>query len=197
MLNPRAELPGLRFEVFEFDPSVVYALDAGSRITYCNRAWDRFAAENGGEQCLRELVVSRSLMEFIPEPLRRFYVDAFTRVIETGTIWEHRYDCSDPQVRREFNMRVLPLGNAGGLLVINSQIEVRPHTAPPHLPLALYVKRAGIVTMCCHCRRTQRPGDPDVWDWVPEYVSRPPDRVSHGLCGLCFDYHYGEFSGDG
>jgi hypothetical protein len=197
MSSSRTELPGLRFDVFEFDPSVVYALDAGFRITYCNGAWDRFAAENGGERCLRKLIVGRSLLEFIPEPLRPFYTDALTRSAGNGTIWEHSYDCSDPQVRRRFHMRVLPLGKAGGLLVINSQVEEHPHTAPPHLPLAVYFKRGRIITMCSHCRRTQRPADPDVWDWVPEYVSHPPERVSHGLCGLCFDYHYRELNGSG
>ncbi len=175
---------------------MIYALDRDLRITYCNRAWDRFAAANGGDQCLRESVLGRSLSDFIPESLRSFYADAFARVFETGAIWEHRYDCSDARTQRDFHMRVLPL-EGGGLLVINSQIGERPHPAPDsRLPLGAYIKPTGIITMCSHCRRTQRRDNPDVWDWVPEHISHPPARVSHGLCGVCFQYHYGGLPGE-
>ena len=35
--------------------------------------------------------------------------------------------------------------------------------------------------MCMHCRRTRRTEEGDIWDWVPEFLAKPPDNVSHGL----------------
>jgi hypothetical protein len=197
MSSHQAALPGLHIEILESDPAVIYAVDRDLRLTYCNAAWDRFAAGNGGEQIVRRLMVGRSLLDFIPDSLRRFYLEGFARVLETGSPWDHRYDCSDARVRREFHMRVLPLNGGAGLLVINSQIGEKPHRVPASgLPLSAYAGRGGIFTMCCHCRRTRRADNDRVWDWVPELVSHPPARVSHGLCGVCFEYHYGEPAGE-
>jgi len=27
------------------------------------------------------------------------------------------------------------------------------------------------------------------WDWVSEWVERPPANVSHSLCPICLSYH--------
>jgi hypothetical protein len=54
----------------------------------------------------------------------------------------------------------------------------------------LYRDANGVIGMCMHCRRTRRSDDPDVWDWVPDFLSAPPDNISHGLCSMCFSYYY-------
>ena len=41
-------------------------------------------------------------------------------------------------------------------------------------------------------RRIQRPGAPEIWDWVPVWVESCPRNFGHGLCRPCFQYHYGD-----
>jgi hypothetical protein len=50
----------------------------------------------------------------------------------------------------------------------------------------------GLITMCSHCRRTRLPNAVDTWVWIPDLVRRMPMDVSHGICPVCFDIHYGE-----
>jgi hypothetical protein len=32
----------------------------------------------------------------------------------------------------------------------------------------------------------------EVWVWIPDLVRRMPMDVSHGICAVCFDIHYGK-----
>jgi hypothetical protein len=74
----RLEDAGFRLTRLEDDPSIVYLLGADLRIVYCNKAWDDFAASNGGVGLNREAVLGASVMEAIAMPLRPFYARAFT-----------------------------------------------------------------------------------------------------------------------
>jgi hypothetical protein len=69
----RLEDAGFRLTRLEDDPSIVYLLGADLRIVYCNKAWDDFAASNGGVGLNREAVLGASVMEAIAMPLRPFY----------------------------------------------------------------------------------------------------------------------------
>jgi hypothetical protein len=55
----------------------------------------------------------------------------------------------------------------------------------------LYRDERGLIVTCSSCRRVRRarPGVAQ-WDWVPAYVERMPDGVSHGLCELCSRFYY-------
>src|ERR1035437_1131049 len=66
------------FRPFEDEVGVVFGLDEGFKITYCNPAWDRFAVENGGsEELLRESQLGRPLFDSIPQVLHECYEEAF------------------------------------------------------------------------------------------------------------------------
>lgn len=190
----RLEEAGFRLTRLEKDPSIVYLLGADLRIVYCNKAWDDFAALNGGAGLNREAVLGASVMEVTAMPLRPFYASAFTWTQKKLRTWEHDFECSSPEFYRLFHMRVLPLADSY-LMVENSLRVERPHgpehPGMPSYPFA-YVNGHGIVTMCCHCRRTQRlnTGAASIWDWVPGFVEKSPQRVSHGLCANCAAYFY-------
>jgi hypothetical protein len=50
---------------------------------------------------------------------------------------------------------------------------------------------SSVVVMCMHCRRVLRTAQGvSEWVLVEEFLSRPPSRVSHGLCPQCLDKHY-------
>jgi hypothetical protein len=179
-----------RIDEFEDDRSVIYLLDNNLRIAYCNRAWDEFADRNGGVMLQRTGQVGRRVLDSIAEPLKMFYKSTFERVLMERQPWEHLYECSSPGLYREFHMQVLPvLGPC--LVVVNSLVVEKPHERIARFPLtALYRTNRGVVSMCMHCRRTRRSEEPEVWDWVPDFVASPPPGVSHGLCPTCFYYYY-------
>jgi hypothetical protein len=172
--------------------NVICVVDADLSISYCNPAWDRFALQNGGQSALSSLVVNRSLREFIPEPLRRFYDDVFSRA-RTGSV-SFDYECSSPELYRSFRMQVMYLKQYGGFAFINSlRLEHTYHIAgdAAFTPESFaHETAAGFIVMCCHCRRTRRHEGENVWDWVPEHLKRPPLTVSHGICPTCAAYFY-------
>lgn len=65
----------------EQDTSVIFALDSSLRITYCNAAWDHFAAANGAPELVRPAPIGRSLLEYIRGPVASYYENAFRRVL--------------------------------------------------------------------------------------------------------------------
>lgn len=64
--------------------------------------------------------------------------------------------------------------------------ERMPRGSPPGRG---YVDGNELISMCSHCRRTQRTDDGS-WEWVPACVAEQADEVSHGLCPVCLEYHY-------
>jgi hypothetical protein len=179
----------------EKDPSVVYFLDRRLRITHCNPAWDRFAAENGGEHLTRQAMIGTSVLEVIPAPLKPFYGDGYDHVFSSLVPWEHTYECSSPTIYRSFRMGVYLDPEEEGLVVVNSLTVEHPHgnDREPHPSSPAYASaNEGIVTMCSHCRRTQRIDSKEVWDWVPAYVENRPQHTSHGLCPICTFMYYPE-----
>jgi hypothetical protein len=184
---------GLSYAHLETAPAVIYILRPDLRIVYCNRAWDKFAYENNGKGLNRSEVLGTVISDAIPGPLKKFYAQAFVEVRETGNIWEHDFECSSPELFRLFHMRVLPLSE-GHILVENSLRleEFHRRNSPAPGDHVAYVNEHGLLTMCCHCRRTRRigSGEKETWDWIPRFLIEQPGRVSHGLCRTCMAYFH-------
>jgi hypothetical protein len=177
----------------ENDPAVIYFLSPDFLITHCNLAWDQFARQNGGENLGRDVVVGRPVMNAVPAPLKPFYDHAYDRVLNSQEPWEHTYECSSATTYRSFRMSIYPDPVDNGLVVVNSLTVERPHGndgEPSTLTSAYSSPEDGIVTMCCHCRRTRRIEEKKLWDWVPSFVERPPRALSHGICPVCSNMFY-------
>ena len=178
------------FARFDDDPAVIYAIDSGFRLLYHNSAWDRFAIENGGPGLAGDAQIGSQTMDVVPLPLQRFYREGFARAFREPHPWEHVYECSSPDRRRMFHMQVLPVDRSA-LLIVNAKVTEVEIPEQQHRVLKEYLEPAGMVTMCCHCRKTlRRIGKTAGWDWVPEFVAHPPVECSHGLCPTCLAYHY-------
>ncbi len=182
----------------ENDGGTIYGLWPAFNLAFFNSGWLRFAALNDGEpQISVQWPLGRCVLEAIAEPLRPFFVENYGRCLREGRPWEHAYECSSPEVYRQFHMTAFPLGNAEGLLVVNSLRREVPHTRVPCPPLEeLYRNDNGVVVQCCHCRRTRRAGTQNVWDWVPAWLSNRPASTSHGLCEPCMGFHYSDRQSD-
>ena len=186
------QVPGWVQEVFETDKDVLYLLDADLRIMECNLGWDKFAAENGGVGISRVEVLGRNIFEFIPEVLVRFYQDKYAEALRAGHWIGFDYECSTPDVFRQFHMALRVVENSG-LLVVNSYLpnQRTPLTAPIEvMDDSLYVSSGGFIAMCAHCRRTRRQENTNTWDWISRFLRDTGRKVSHGLCPRCTAYLY-------
>src|SRR5215470_14327619 len=105
----RLEAAGFDLASLEADPSTIYMLSPDLRIVYCNKAWDEFAAQNGGVGLKRKAILGTPILDVIAEPLRPNYLDGLAEAQEQLHPWELDYECSSPELFRLFHMRVLPL----------------------------------------------------------------------------------------
>jgi hypothetical protein len=181
---------------FEDDAAIIYVLDRNLNIAYCNAAWDRFAMENGGASLFRRNQIGCNVVEITPPPLRPFYAKLYARALRGDQDVSCEYECSSGETFRRFHMDLMrkDIPNQGSFLVIvNSLILETARQYPDiHYEFRALCEENGLITMCSHCRRTRIPNGGDHWVWVPDLVRAMPRNVSHGLCPVCFDIHYGQ-----
>jgi len=190
---------GLSIRDLQISRSIIYILDAESRIVFCNWAWDRFAAQNKGVNLTHLSVVGKSVLDVVPDPLQLFYRTAYATARKTHQPWIHNFECSSPETFRLFHMRVLPIG--GPYLCVENSLRIeRLHEADRaeiHPATSRYVDQNGVIVMCSHCRRTRQVrniGSPR-WVWIPEFLNAPPGEVNYALCDLCFRFFYPDTDG--
>lgn len=188
-------LVGYDIPDLDADPCTIFGTWPDLRLAYMNAAWFRFAAANGGEpQITHDWPLGRAISDSFPDVLKRYYTTALQRTLESGEPWRHRYECSSANIYREFMMHAYPLAGGRGLLMVNSSLVERLFepgeiTERPAVE-SLYSDSEHITVQCSHCRRVRRLSDDRQWDWVPQWVSRPPRDVSHGLCPICLSHYY-------
>ena len=193
-LEKHLEIAGLSIRALETSSSVLYILQDDSKIIFCNEAWDRFALQNQGGHLVRQSVLGTSVLDVTPGILRPFYADLFSRARISGQILEHDVELSSPEMFRLYHMRVLPIGGPY-LCIENTRYIERPqeniHSWKPGT-ISQYKDETGYITICCHCRRTQRMrGSVEQhWDFVPEFLIVPPASLRNNLCPKCWREHY-------
>ena len=185
--------------VLDEDPCVVYGATPDFRIAYVNRAFTSFWGQNGGAAGGRSWGgIGTSLLGAIRGRLRGFYQRKFQEALARQEPWVHTYQCSSPREFRLYQMRVLPVPEAGWL-VLNSLVEELPFAsgrrrAAPAVP-DIYKNEQGMLLQCSSCRRVRLArSSPPRWDWVPAFVEHVPAGTSHGICRACVGYYYPEYA---
>jgi hypothetical protein len=187
-------LEGFNLETLERDSSIIYGLSSNLTLNYFNPSWFRFAAENGGEPAISgKYKLGTCIDTAMVGPAKDYYLKVYQSILRTGKVWHHDYECSTSEKYRRFHQSVHPLYNGSGLIVVNSLIAEYPHEearrpCPPSVEL--YVNDSGLIMQCCNCRRVQRATKDSEWNWVPAWVDKMPDNISHGICPICCDYYY-------
>ncbi len=183
-------------EDVESHAGAAYGLWPDFRLAYFNPACVRFARENGGDSAISSgEYLGTSVIEITPEVMRPFYRLMFLSCLHQTRRKpiQHRYDCPSPQLARDFVMTLYRLGDAQGLLVVNSLVVEGPHDATEKPPMPpdrrSYLDPEGFVHECAHCRRVQHLKEPNRWDWVPAWVERHSPEIRHVLCSLCHDIY--------
>lgn len=190
------------FDLDELDAheSTIYGLRHDMTVAYINAEWRRFAVDNQAPREIidPECVMERNILGYFYGPLRDYYHDVFTIVLDESQSFALDYECSSPEKIRLFHMEILPLPRDSdeprGLLIVNSHSPSsqpsesrQPVTSPE---ATNYISEQGLMASCSNCRRFRRCDHRDRWDWVPQYLTAPPAPVSHGLCPVCLDYYY-------
>ncbi len=148
---------------------VSYVVDGNLTVQYCNRAWDRFALENGAPELTGKATVGLDLRRVIADDLLPFYVRGFEHAEQQGTVWECAYECSSPELFRKFQMRIPSCPAPWRSLVTNTLVIERHRTEVMTGGLGSlggYVDIHDQITMCCHCRNSRRANQPEHWDFV-------------------------------
>ena len=192
--DPQFELllRGFPVDAIGSTEETIYGLRPDLTIAYVNKGWTQFASRNGGGLSpFLKSPIDCQFLDAISSILRPFFADHFAKCLQERRPWEHHYECSSPQLRRQFVMMTYPLGKGEGLLVVNSIEQESPHSRTAHEPVdAIYRDESGLIKQRCHCRRVQRSGRVPAWDWVPDWANVFPPNTSHGLCEPCFGYYY-------
>jgi hypothetical protein len=176
----------------DWTTDVMFLLDEELRFVDCNPGWESFAAENGGHGLARAQICGRSILDFVPDVLRTFYLHKYwlAKRQAGGTYFD--YDCSSPECIRLFRMTMAP---HDGLLLVSNHLklaercEVRPRLTFEQT--RQYISSSGFVVMCANCRKSKCCETETQWDWLPEMLSHDRSKVSHGLCPRCKTHLYG------
>lgn len=191
-----SKLKGIDFKTLEKNPQSVYGLSKDLELTYLNPGWIRFANENGGsENILNGFQLGTSIIKAIGgQKIKDFYIQNYERVLTTGEVWSHEYECSSIDVSRLYHQSTYPLKNGEGLIIINTLMVKLPMSKIGRKAYEAiektYVQSDGYITQCSNCRYTQRAEQPQIWDWVPAWVEKMSNNFSHSICPTCFDYHW-------
>ncbi|MGA7123905.1 MAG: hypothetical protein WBY94_27630 [Polyangiaceae bacterium] len=177
-------------EALESCDFTIVAIDRACRIRWVNPAWHRFAVANGAPDVQQRYGNGSFYLQGVTPPLRSFFETGFAVALARREIFEQIYECSSPQIFRQFFLRALPLGSEG-LLLEHSRVVEHPHCGvPSDLPPASYARTDGTILQCSNCRRVRR-AEGASWDWVPAWTKAPPPYTSHGLCAACSAFYWG------
>jgi hypothetical protein len=193
--NFRSILVGMDYDTIESSPHSIFALSKDLKLIYFNEAWFEFAKQNNGEPNISvSFPLGTSIEQAISGDAKEFYLSKYREVLLNSKVWKHEYECSSNKMYRVFYQDVYPLKNREGIIVVNSLKVERLFTDKErkvsNLTNVGYSNDDGIIVQCTNCRKTQRPLETEIWDWIPSLVENMPKGVSHSICPICYDYFW-------
>ncbi|HKJ83609.1 MAG TPA: hypothetical protein VJ961_06320 [Mariprofundaceae bacterium] len=167
----------------------VYRIDRDDRITYVNRSWEAFAAENGGfPDCTFANIQGKPIWPYLSgSESRMIYTRIFERARTTGKTLSFRLHCDSIETIRVLHASVIPLPE-DALEVRFSLVEEKERD--PAAAQAIAGMDQGIISMCSYCGNLQDKHD----EWRPVEVGVSAmdlfgfdelPKISHGICPAC------------
>jgi len=168
---------------------VGYRIDSEDRILFVSHNWLEFANRNGAPNLNGDIVIGRSLWDFVAGKETRYLSSLlFATARANQRTVSFSFRCDSPTCRRYARLSVAPLPY-NGLEVSSETIreDIRPYIAL----LDPRVSRSGeFLTICSWCKRILLAGGE--WAEVEVAVSRLDlfgmsllPQLSHGVCGEC------------
>lgn len=171
---------------------VHYRIDGADCLMEVGGGWSDFAVANAGSTLVPDMVLGRSLWDYVSDlTTRQLYRTILRHVRSDGVPVRFRFRCDGPTMRRLLEMEITPVESGH----VAFQVVPVAETARPVVPLldvAHKVARGGQLLMCGWCQDVRLPDH----RWVRaedavaalglfEGVAIP--TVSHGICPTCND----------
>lgn len=191
----KQNLVGFNLSTLEKHPDSIYGLSKDLLLSYFNPSWFKFADENNGEPILSETYpLGTPIEKCLLGDINPFYMENYSKVLKSGKVWHHEYECSSANEMRIYTKSTYPLKNNEGLVVVN-RIRKKSSMTRTSVPESSfngehYTHSSGFIHQCCNCRCIQRVDDENIWEWIEEWVIKIPDNASHSICPVCFDYYW-------
>ena len=168
----------------------IYRVDASDRIIYVNDAWLAFAKENQAKSLTSEVVISRSIWDFICDAdTSHLYHVIFGRIRSTKCKIKIPFRCDSPTCRRHMMLKISDQGN-GVLQFVGRVIREEPRVYMRVLD-AMATRSQHFIKMCSWCKKISIGNDD--WAEIEEAVSilKPFSHadlplVTHGMCSDCY-----------
>ncbi len=167
------------------DTRIIFKIDEGDRIVSVNDEWDRFAAQNAGEDVLSTHVLERSIWDFVGnDETRDFYRQAFDQVRGGDTV-TFNYRCDSPDRLRLLEMSMILVD---GLFVVFTSSTVSVEARPAEIVFDSGVPRtSSMLRVCSWCKKLFVEGK-----WIDASDAPPFERaampaLTHGICDDCDD----------
>lgn len=179
------------FEALEKSKYSIYALSKDLKFIYFNPAWYKFAKKNGFDKAVaKKTVLGSSFIKALHGVrLRLYFYNHYKKAIRTGKVWHHEYECSSKKKYRFFHQTAYPLPNKNGLLIIHAEMFKLPmgnmNRENFHAIEHRYLNADGQIVQCSNCRHTQRADQPEIWDWVSDWVKKLPANHRLTICPTC------------
>jgi hypothetical protein len=167
----------------------VYLIAPDDTIVFVDQAWISFARENDAPELAPDLVLHRSLWEFIAaKETRHLYSIMVSRVRETGEPITIPFRCDAPDRRRFMEMGISLLSD--GVVQFNTRV-LRQEARDSILLLDPRANRVSeLLTLCSWCKKALLPEQG--WVEVEEAVASLSlfdgsllPQLTHGVCPMC------------
>jgi hypothetical protein len=163
-----------------------YWLDGDDTIIGVGSTWDCFAGENDGHEVVAELVVGRSLWDFISgDPTRMWLSSLLTLARLREETISRPYRCDSPTVKRFMNLEITR--DPGGVLKLSHHL-VRVEAM--HTPCTVSPKSSPGKKMLQRCSVCNRFNASQGWVEA-EDLEAPvpwPITVIYAVCGDCMRF---------
>lgn len=166
---------------------VVYRIDGNDRLVELSPSWDEFAACNEAPTLFRELVLERSIWDFIvSDSTRMIYDIVFSRLRSKETCrLEFRYRCDSPDTIRYMRMEMV--SRRPRCITLKSQVLREEKN---NLPVVITANDTSYIKRCSLCLKLAERSTRIEFVQVEEFFSRHPGlknqlSVHYGLCPEC------------
>lgn len=192
--NFKGSLDKFDLDTLETSQHVIYAITDSLDFVYFNPEYISFYKENSGKQSLDHKIGDSLLNSISGAELKEYYKSNLEKCSTQQIVWRVEYECSSPELFRQYEQSIHPVNNGKTLIVINRLMVSKP-IKEVHLTEFIgkeedYTDSLGRINQCSNCRCTQRIDNLEKWDWVPSWIKDMPKNVSHTICPTCFDYYW-------
>jgi hypothetical protein len=166
-----------------------YAIDADDRICFLSPEWVVFAFHNGGSELTPDVVLGRSLWDFVAgAKTRHLYQILLERVRTSKKSVTVPFRCDSPSLRRSMELMLTPT-SSGGIEFRSQLVHQEPRT-PVVLRAASKYDAADFLRICSWCKRVAQ--DHDTWVEIEEALARAQlfirddlPELTHTICSQC------------